>query len=86
MPLETVKIHFNYDPEVLREAGVDLDSGTLTRIKDLLLAGLAKEGDPLTRTLCHEEGRLGAASSARLLSLSHMRRQLALIQALLAQG
>jgi len=78
MPLETVTIHFNYDPEILREAGVDLDSGTLAGIKQLLLEGLEERVEGLRDGLRYkEEGR-----STRLLD---MRRQLALIQALLAQ-
>jgi len=79
MPLETVKIHFNYDPEILREAGVDLDSATLAGIKQILLEGLEERVEGLRDGLRYEEE---GGRSTRLLD---MRRQLALIQALLAQ-
>ena len=43
MALETVQINFNYDPEVLKEAGVDLDSGTLRQLKDMFLESLREQ-------------------------------------------
>lgn len=79
MPLETVKIHFNYDPEILREAGVDLDSGTLAGIKQAMLKGLEEQEEALYEALRRARWE---PSSTRL---SDMRRRLALIRALLAQ-
>jgi len=38
--VETVQIGFNVDARRLREAGIDLDSGTRQRVKDLLLEAL----------------------------------------------
>lgn len=40
--MKTIQISFNYDPELLKAAGVDLDSGTLNELRGLLLARLAK--------------------------------------------
>lgn len=76
--MRTVRISFNYDPRILEEAGVDLDSGTLGRIKDMMLEGLEDRVEGMRENLRgHEEDEDPEWVRAR--------RELAVIEALLAQ-
>lgn len=77
--MNTLRISFNYDPEILRGAGVDLDSGTVARIKQAMLDGLEERVEALRES---ERGYEDDDSPEWL----RVRRELATIEALLAEG
>jgi hypothetical protein len=55
--MKTIQISFNYDPEILEKAGVDLDSGTLAFLKGIMLTDLAEHIEYLREEFRHDAGR-----------------------------
>ena len=79
--MKTVQISFNYDPEILEKAGVDLDSGTLALLKGLLLTDLAEHIENL-----RDNVRGGDMRGGNLSRHDEFLRQLALAEAFTAEG
>jgi hypothetical protein len=77
--MESVQITFNFDPDVLKEAGVDLDSGTLIELKQMMLKEVREQVEALRESLRFHEAEPGDRTPA-------LRRRLALIEAFTSEG
>ncbi len=52
--IDSVALTFSYDPDVLKAAGVDLDSGTLQDLKTWMLEKLAEDQENLRENLRYD--------------------------------